>query len=107
MSLLNDLLAGNIAIDVRASRYNDLVELSDFIERYYPYTIKGKKTIKKISLSFPTKALCFYDNNYKEWFGYPNRLHPYYVDYRFTAGNILDDIGTTIIDEKDFEEMFT
>ena len=110
MSLLDEFVAGKIALNNPDSNIEDVIELSQLIENVYPDLSKDcgfayYPTLENfICRDHHDCEICFYNKEYKTWDGY-HLLEGSPFDNSFTADEILEK-NIIDIDENDFMEIF-
>lgn len=110
MSLLDEFVAGKIALNNLDSDIEDIIELSQLIENVYPDLSKRTGFVYYPTLeNFVIRdhddcEICFYNKEYTIWDGY-HLLEGSPFNNSFTADEIL---GKTVtdIDENDFMKIF-
>lgn len=112
MNLLHEFMSGHIALNLRDSKQEDIDELSDGIEEFYPELPQKTITIYYRSIKdFQHQTnceLCFYSDYYTTWDGYKCLdTMRFEKDKIYTAHEILNDMGSVQeINETDLMQMF-
>ena len=110
MSLLDEFVAGKIALNNLDSYKEDIIELSQLIENIYPDLSKKTGFVYYPTLeNFVIRdhddcEICFYNKEYTTWDGY-RFLEGSPFDKSFMADEILGKTSVDI-DENDFMKIF-
>ena len=110
MSLLDEFVAGKIALNNPDSCIEDIIVLSQLIENVYPDLSKDNgfayyPTLEDfVNRDHHDCEICFYNKEYTTWDGY-HLLERSPFDKSFTADEILGKTSVDI-DENDFMKIF-